>query len=160
MTEVDRRLKAEIVALVQADDGWPAELAYPVKDIELDAVERELGVVLPRGYRLFLRWCGAGRVGAVDLFGLPRNYLWGDVVLMNQLTLSGHPPWYVKFARDHSRRDYYFDTAAMTPDGECPVVVPEPSGRRQVVAGSFLEFLGNVRHGMISMEPSSASPTR
>jgi SMI1-KNR4 cell-wall len=155
MTEVDSRLKAEIVTLVQADDGWPAELAYPVDDVELDAVERELGVVLPRSYRVFLRWCGAGRVEAVDLFGLPRNSLWGDVVLMNQLILSGHPPWYVKFARDHTGRDYYFDTEAITPDGECPVVVPELSGIRRVVAGNFLEFLGKVRHGAISMERSS-----
>src|SRR5271165_5880368 len=98
----------------------------PVSDVEVDAVERELQIRLPRSYRAFLKLCGAGRVGSVDVFGLPRNHLWGDIVLMNQLPGSHWPSGYVKIASHWTGRAYFFDVTQKSPDCDWPVVALEP----------------------------------
>jgi len=123
----------------------------PVLDVEVDAVERELGLVLPPSYRAFLKACGAGRVGGVDVFGLPRNHLWGDIVLMNELAGVPSPPCCLKFASTWTGRAYYFDTSVKTADGEWPVIVQEPPGSRRLVAGNFLEFMRKLVQGPISV---------
>jgi hypothetical protein len=117
----------------------------------VDAVERELHVVLPASYRLFLKRCGAGRLGTIDLFGLPRNRLWGDIVLMNELCGAGKELRYLKFASDWIGRAYYFDTSEQRSDGEWPVVVLENDCRR-LVACNFLDFLGKLIQGPITVQ--------
>jgi hypothetical protein len=145
-------LKTEILDLVQTEKCSAVDSACPVRDVELDAVERELRVVLPRSYRTFLKVCGAGRLGTVDVFGLPRNYLWGDIVLMNQLAGTDYTPRYVKFASNWTGRAYYFDTAVGTGDAEWPVVVLDPAGSRRLVACNFLEFMRILVHGPITVD--------
>jgi hypothetical protein len=135
-----------------AGERKPGQAACPVTDIEIDAVERELGIKLPASYRWFLKLCGTGRVGTVDVFGLPRNDLWGDIVLMNQLSDTQTFPRFIKFASDWTGRTYYFDTSGKAPDDDFPVVVLAPPGPAHLVACSFLDFLGKLVQGPISIE--------
>jgi hypothetical protein len=69
MVDEDDRFNLVFAALVQVENGCSADRTCPVCDVEVDAVERELHVVLPRSYRAFLRWCGTGRVGTLLCLG-------------------------------------------------------------------------------------------
>jgi hypothetical protein len=142
----------EIVALFKAGDQQSPEPLSPVSDVELDAVGRELGIVLPPSYRKFLKRCGAGRVGTVDVFGLPRNHLWGDIVLMNQLGADDKPASYIKFASDWTGRAYYLDTSRSVANFEWPVVVLDVPNPPRVVACNFLDFMGKLVQGLITVE--------
>lgn len=132
---------ADLVALMQGDDcrSLPPEGLTP--DVELGAVERELGVVLPRSYRAFLRQFGSARVAGREVFGLPRNRLWGDVVLMNQLAAPALPAGYVMVSRDRRGQAYCLDTGRRGADGECPVVALGAGPGGTPVAPTFLAFL-------------------
>jgi hypothetical protein len=132
---------AELVGLMNRDDCWSLHLEDPIPDLELEAVERELAVVLPRSYRAFLRRFGSARVAGLELFGVPRNRLWGDVVLMNQLAAADFPAAYVLFSRNRLGQLYCLDTSRRTADGECPVVVVGLAPVGITVAHTFLEFL-------------------
>jgi hypothetical protein len=116
------------------------ELDEPIPDLELWAVEKELGIALPESYRAFIRRFGSGRVRDYDLFGVPRNHLWGDIVLMNALAAPTLPPAYVIFSQDYRGWDYCFDTSRRDAEGECPVVVFR-TAVRATVARNFVEFL-------------------
>jgi hypothetical protein len=142
----------ELVALVKTRDWHSPDAQSPISDVELDAVERELRIPLPPSYRSFVKRCGSGRVGLVDVFGLPRNRLWGDVVLMNQLAEGDKPGAYLKFATDWTGRSYYFDTSGDLRDSEWPVVVLGPDDLPRRVAGSFLDFMGRLVQGPITVE--------
>jgi antitoxin YobK len=142
----------DIVALVKSNTRQKTEAQCPVTDIELDAVERELGMRLPSSYRQFLKRCGAGRVGNVDVFGLPRNRLWGDLVLMNELAGRQQPAGYLKFAVDWTGRAYYFDTSKPSADAEWPVLVLDAPDAPRLVASSFLDFVGKLIQGPITIE--------
>ncbi len=151
MTQTDS-VVTEAVAELLAGKRKPGQASCPVSDVEIDAVERELGIELPPSYRGFLKLCGTGRVGTVDVFGLPRNDLWGDIVLMNQLGDSQTFPRYLKFACDWTGRTYYFDTSAKAPDAEWPVVVLDQYGPAHQLACNFLDFLGKLVQGPITIE--------
>src|SRR5688572_8116700 len=60
------------------------DISGPVSTEQIVAAEQELGVDFPESYRAFLRLYGAGRLEWLDIFGLPQDRLWGDVVAMNQ----------------------------------------------------------------------------
>lgn len=143
---------AELAALMSRG-GWsslPSETLAP--DVELWAVEREVGVVLPRSYREFLHRFGSARLAGQEVFGLPRHGLWGDVVFMNQLLAPALPPGYVMVSRDGEGRVYCLDTSRMGPDGECPVVLLGRGPGGTIVAHTFLDFLrkavaGELRDG-------------
>jgi hypothetical protein len=150
---------AEAVALAKPRHWQSSEPQSPVSDVELDAVERELRVALPPNFRKFLKRCGAGRVGMVDVFGLPRNYLWGDIVLMNQLAEDRKPEGYLKFATDWTGRSYYFDATVNTPDFEWPVVVLDPDEAPRRVASDFLDFMGRLIQGPITVELTRSAKT-
>jgi len=122
--------------------GVSFRFSGPTTEDQIAAAERELGVMFPRSYRTFLRQYGAGTLDCVEIFGIPSDRLWGDVVMMNQLTSCQIPRHFVKFTDDIGNYSYYLDTSRMDDEGECPVVVfgPEESGR--VIANSFSDFLG------------------
>ena len=153
-TDMDKNdvIFTAVAAMDQAKDGRAPGPQSPVSDIELDAVGRELGVILPPSYRKFLKRCGAGRVGTVDIFGLPRNNLWGDIVLMNQLSREHYSRSYLKFASDWTGRAYYFDTSQKSPDGEWPVVVLDAPDCPRLLACNFLDFMGKLVQGPITIE--------
>lgn len=113
----------------------------PAAEEEIEAAERELGKGLPRSFRTFLRGYGGGTLCLFKIFGICRDSLACDVVLMNELGLPPVPDHCIRFARDHCNFDHYFDTSRMGPDQECPVVVFGPGVVECTVAGSFLEFL-------------------
>jgi hypothetical protein len=112
-----------------------------VSDLEVWAVERELGVELPRSYRAFLLRFGAARVRSLELFGIPRNGLWGDVVLMTEMAAPWLPPSYVVVGQDPGGRSYFLSTSHMDETGECPVVVFTAGRPGAAVASTFLDFL-------------------
>ena len=131
---------------------WRLFGAYeePLSDGEIAAAERELGVTLPPSYRTFLRYYASGTARTVEFFGLPRDRLCRDVVLVNQanprlLSLS-----LLKVARDGAGRGYYLDFARMDEGGECAVLGRAPNGEALVVAEHFLQFLTLVDAGRIS----------
>jgi len=134
-------LAAEVAALVYRRFRMHPSPDGVVADLELDAAERELAAPLPQSYRAFLRTFGSQAFVEHDLFGLPRNGLWGDIVLMNDLDGGVRPRHYLKFTEDGQGRSYYFDTARMGADGECPVVVRDRCGVEAECARGFLDFL-------------------
>ncbi|HBI42681.1 MAG TPA: hypothetical protein DDY78_07465 [Planctomycetales bacterium] len=138
-TEFEAQLTKNVTSLIYRRFGTLPNRLSAVTDLELDAVERELGAPLPQSYRAFLRSFGSQSSPEHELFGLPRDRLWGDIVLMNHLD-STRPPHYVKFTEDGEGRSYYFDTTKMD-EGECPVIVRDRAGDEREVACSFLHFL-------------------
>ncbi len=147
MIERDGTLIGKLIALIRGENDKSPHPESSVADVELSAVERELGVSLPRSYRGFLRSFGCARVGMHDVFGLPRNRLWGDIVLMNELTGEALPSRYVKFSRDREGREYYFDTSRAGAGGECPVIVFGSAPGGTIVARDFLDFLRKAAWG-------------
>jgi hypothetical protein len=139
--ESEYNLAMEIAARVNGRFGTAPRSTSRITDVELDAVERELKARLPRSYRVFLRYFGSQTLPDHDLFGLPRDRLWGDIVLMNDL--DAHPRHYVKFTEDGEGRCYYFDTSRVDDDEECPVVVRDGAGDETEVAPTFLTFLAS-----------------
>lgn len=149
MADLQDPLTRAVAAHLDTETVWAADLGGPVSDSEMRAVERELQVSLPRSYLVFLRLFGSARVGSHDIFGLPRNRLWGDIVLMNQLPHPTQLPHYVKVSRDRNGCDYYLDTSHMNAEGECPVIQLAPPTGEIVVALSFLDFLHKARTGAV-----------
>ena len=149
MPDLQDPLTRAVAAHLDAEAVWSADQGGPVSDSEVRAVERELRVSLPRSYLAFLRLFGSARVGSHEVFGLPRNRLWGDVVLMNQLPHPTDPPHYVKVSRDRNGGDYYLATSQMNAEGECPVIQLAPPTGEIVVAASFLDFLHKARTGLL-----------
>jgi hypothetical protein len=116
-------------------------LASPASDTEIEAAGRELGIEFPRSYQAFLRCVGAARIQSLELFGLPRNGLWGDVVLMNQLMSIPLPPACVMIGRDGKGRVYCLDTSCWNADKECPILVFSQGKVGVRIAPTFLDFL-------------------
>jgi hypothetical protein len=140
MTDQDDCLP-ELVAVMDGDGCGALHQEGPISDLEVDAVERELGVLLPWSYRTFLRHFGVAWVAGHQVFGLPRHRLWGDVVLMNHLVGPALAAAYVMVSRDRRGQVYCLDTSCPRADGECPVVVLGPDLGGTPVARTFLEFL-------------------
>ena len=148
-------LAAEIAALVYRQFGVRPDPMGAVADVELSAAERELGASLPHSYRTYLRHFGSQTLPGRCLFGLPRDRLWGDIVLMNDLDGRDRPPHYLKFSEDGEGRSYYFDTRRAGDDGECPVVVRGRTGEEAEVAPTFLEFLACATAGVPAGFPTA-----
>jgi len=106
-------------------------------------------VVFPNSYRTFLQQFGAGNFYYHEIFGLPRDRLWGDVVMMNQLRSRTVPRHYVKVTEEGDDAGFYLDTSRMNAEGECPLVALGPGNETRVVADSFLDFLRQAREGLI-----------
>lgn len=124
--------------------GGSFQFSGPAPEDQIVAAERELGVMFPRSYRAFLRHYGAGNVDCIEIYGIPRDRLWGDVVMMNQLTSNCFPKHFVKFTGDIGDYSYYLDTSQMDEAGECPVVVFGAEENGRVIAKNFSEFLGEI----------------
>jgi hypothetical protein len=143
------RVATELAELAQAWCGTPFDPSGSASDVEVSAAERELGIIFPKSYRAFLRHYGAGSTHYHEIFGLPRDRLWGDVVMMNQLASSGVPKHYVKFTSEVGDLAYYLDTSRVDSEGECPVVVFGPGGEAEIVADSFIDFLRKASERLI-----------
>jgi antitoxin YobK len=142
-------LTAAIGELVVDEAGVLLECSGPATEDEIAAAEKELGVQFPRSYRAFLRQFGAGYLNAYDIFGLPGDRLWGDVVMMNQIAANPWPRHLVKFTDDVGDYSFYLDTSRRDGAGECPVAVFGPGEDGSVVAESFLDFLQKAREGLV-----------
>jgi hypothetical protein len=147
MVQHDEHADAELLRFIRGERCIYPEWSEPISDVELWAVEHELGTLLPPSYHAFVRHFGSARVGEHELFGLPRNQLWGDIVLMNQLAIPILLPAYVMFSQDRQGRQYCFDVSRRDADGECPVVAG--SAPMITVAQNFLAFLCKVVFGEI-----------
>lgn len=131
--------------------GIKANPAARLTDLEIQAVERELGVKLPRSYRIFLQAFGANLRCHTGLLGLPRGRMHRDLVLNNQANAANHlPPGLVKFMEEEGCPAYYLATPLMRPDGECPVVRLDPQVGICVLSGSFLLFLQQLASERVS----------
>jgi hypothetical protein len=130
-------------------DGMVQACLSPVSEDEIRAAEKALGVGFPASYRLFLREFGAGTVHRYDLFGLPRDHLWGDIVMMNQLASRSLPRHYVKITEDLDGRAFYLDTSRMDLAGECPVVAFGGGANGRIIAACFADFLRRARDDLL-----------
>lgn len=126
-----------------------SDFSGPVSEDEILAAEAALGIRFPASYRAFLLWFGAGDVHYYDIFGLPRDHLWGDVVRMNHTERRVLPQHYLRFTDDVGDYSYYLDTSRMNASRECPVVLFGGGEEGTVVADSFLDFLRMAREGNI-----------
>lgn len=147
MTESDCILPA--LGELVFNHGTPLELAGPISEDHIAAAEEELGVVFPPSYRTFLRHFGAGNVHFMEIYGIPGDRLWGDVVMMTQLASPALPNHYVKLSEDFGGCAYCLDTSRPTENGECPVVTVAEGMKDRVVANSFLDFLRKASEGKL-----------
>jgi SMI1-KNR4 cell-wall len=118
-----------------------ASSSVPATEEQVIAAERELGVVFPPGYRTFLFRFGTARLKWLDIFGIPHNCLWGDIVMMNQLAPVKIPAGCILFARDARGAFYYLKCTSVWTMEESPVIRVNLVGASTQVAGSFAEFL-------------------
>jgi hypothetical protein len=121
----------------------------PANEEAIEAAERELGLRFPLSYRAFLRRFGSGNFNGFEIFGLPGDRLWGDVVMMNQLARRPIPSRHLRFMEDVGDYTYCLDTGRTDETGECPVVIFGPKAAGSVAASSFLAFLRMTKEGLI-----------
>jgi hypothetical protein len=140
---------ATLAELVQAWHSLPLDFAGPASEAEITYAEQELGVIFPQSYRTFLRRYGAGYLHFFEIYGIPGDRLWGDVVIMNRRSVRLVPRHYVKFTGEFGQRGYYLDTSQMNAEGECPVIAVGPSNGAYTVADNFVEFLRKASEGLI-----------
>lgn len=138
----------EFVELVQEWCGSSFQYSGPASEEEIEAAERELGLVFPSSYRAFLRHFGSGTT-PYPIFGLPGDRLWGDVVMMNQLALDWTPASLIRFTDPMGDYTYFLDMSRMDDEGECPVIVFGPGEDGAVVADNFLDFLRKAGAGLL-----------
>jgi hypothetical protein len=150
-TEVDESnpIIVAINELVWSSGVSGLECSGPASEADIAAAEKALEVSFPKSYRTFLRHFGVGYLNCFDVYGVPGDRLWGDVVMMNQLDHRSCPKRFVKFTDDVGDYGFYLDTSRMDPLGECPVVVFGPGKEGEIVAEDFLDFLHKVRMGLI-----------
>jgi len=139
----------QINQIARAWESAPLDLSGPVPEEKIAKAEQELGVKFPRSYRIFLRQHGAGTLHHHDIYGLPSDGLWGDIVRMNRIANRPVPRRYLKFTHEIGEYAYYLDTAQMSPECECPVVVFGPGDEGRTVADSFLDFLRKSSEGVV-----------
>jgi hypothetical protein len=149
VADQDDPVAAPLAELVHLWSDASLDSSGPASEEEIEAAEKELGVSFPRSYRAFLRRYGAGNLHHYEIFGLPGNRLWADIVMMNQLSRGTVPKQYLKFTNDIGDFAYYLDTSQMDGNGECPVVVIGPGEDGETVADSFLDFLRRASQGSI-----------
>jgi hypothetical protein len=142
-------LTQALAELTRDMGGETFELSGPASEEEIHLAERELGVIFPPSYRAFLRAYGAGSLPYWEVFGIPGDRLWGDVVMMNQVPPRRPPAHYIKFTSEGGDLGYYLDTSQCDVVGEYPVVVFGPGENGRVVADSFLDFLARAKDGLI-----------
>jgi hypothetical protein len=131
---------------------WPElsqDCTGPATEEAVEAAERALGVRFPKSYCAFLRRSGSGSVNGYEIFGIPGDQLWGDVVRMNQLASRRMPCGCVRFMEDVGDYSHCLDTGRIDESGECPVVIFGPRAAGTLVATSFLEFLRKTKEGLI-----------
>lgn len=136
-------MKPTVLAELVVDelDGLLIDSSGPATHERIEAAERELRVLFPASFRAFLMHYGSGRLGWLDLFGLPSEWLWGDIVMMNELAPVKAPAPYVLIARDLRGNFYALDTSR--PD-DGPVIRLATDGARGEEARSFTAFLRKV----------------
>jgi carbon storage regulator len=108
---------------------------------EILAAEQKLGKDFPRSYRVFLREYGGGTFRQYHIFGICDEGDSSDIVLANRRYSDSALPRLMKFARDFSGREYFFDTTKPASNGEYPVVVLGSEVVDCTIADSFLDFL-------------------
>lgn len=141
-------LYLELAELIQSWGDASFTYAGPASEEEIAAAERELHVVFPRSYRVFLRHYGSGTM-PYEIFGLPGDSLWGDLVMMNQLESDPMPSHYIRFTDRIGEYTYYLDTSQLDAEGDCPVVMFGPDEEGTIVADNFLDFLRKLSAGLI-----------
>ncbi len=119
----------------------------PATDEQIEVAERTLGLQFPPSYRQFLQRFGLGRLKWLDIFGIPNDSLWGDVVMMNQLAPIEIPRGCLLFARDLRGNFYYLNSRTGQNPDDGPVIRINLEGRKKRVAQDFNEFLGTVNSG-------------
>jgi hypothetical protein len=139
------------------DDTWNrleqllagVETAGPVKAEWVARAEAELGLTLPRSYRLFLERFGACVLNGVEVAGIDPMRIdesepprWTDIVRATKGLWRRHVPRHLLFVSDDGG-DYKFclDTSVRDATGECPVVVLGPGMEGEAIAADFTEFL-------------------
>jgi hypothetical protein len=128
----------------------------PNSEARVAAVEEELGLVLPRSYRIFLRRFGAAVCEGHMIAGLPdtRNTgpeppFWDHVVdsrrsLWSDRNGNGVDRHLVFLTDDGCDIKFYLDTSSMDDSGECPVVAIGPGYPGVLVGSTFLGFLARL----------------
>jgi len=145
--EVEDMMVAEVTALAYRIFGFLPNPAAGVSDLEVEAAEYDLGVRLPESYRTLLRHFGAASRCCHEFFGLPRDGLWGDIVLMNAADRTHSLPGLVKFTLGDDGLGYYLDTTRMDAAGECPVVRVHRGTEKVTIASTFLDFFQQLAAG-------------
>jgi hypothetical protein len=118
--------------------------SVPATEEQVTAAEHQLGVVFPPCYRNFMLRFGTARLKWLDIFGIPHNCLWGDIVMMNQLAPVKIPPGCVLFARDMRGAFYYLECSPAWAAEESLVFRVSLVGKNTQVASNFAEFLREV----------------
>jgi hypothetical protein len=137
----------------------------PVSDQEVDTVERELGVRLPRSFRAYLKGFAGGLMFGYEICGIPTpksripsasedsRFADGNdnaivsIVAANRRRRKSYPPAQIYFCCDGGDFSFFLETARTSPDGECPVLMYGPGASGVQVADTFIDFLKSAAAG-------------
>jgi hypothetical protein len=81
----------------------------------------------------------------LEIYGLPRDQFWGDVVTMNRLAEG--PDGCLLLARDRAGNAYYLEVGWRDEDTGGPVTRVGPTGQSQPVADNFWDFFSKATDG-------------
>lgn len=136
--------------------GLLSDYYGPNSESRVVEVEEELGLPLPKSYRIFLGRFGAAICKGHMIAGLPdtRNTgpeppFWDHVVDTSKSLWPNRHGYGVDrhlvfLTDDGGDINYYLDTSAMDDQGECPVVALGPGYPGVVVGSTFLDFLAKL----------------
>lgn len=105
----------------------------------IDAIEKELNVVLPESYCWFLETYGHGGIVGVEIFGVAKNNVLTCVKRTLFLRRFNLPSQYVAI-ENCDEYDYCLDTRKLI-DGECPIISWSRTGSVRLESNNFYEFV-------------------
>ena len=114
----------------------------------LEKAEKELAVEFTDSYRWFLKNYAGGEIGGDEIYsiyGMDFDAVnGGDIVYQNKMSrkngLTGNDR--LIFMETDLGEVFFFDYSQLE-GNECPVKIKYPSGKTEVYAGNFYEFLFN-----------------
>ncbi|WP_375664863.1 SMI1/KNR4 family protein [Bartonella sp. CL162QHHD] len=130
----------EIINLGSEDDE-----ENETDDLQIEKVEKALGLQFTSSYKVFLKKYGGGEIGGEEIYSLydnPMGIPAGDIVYrnLNDIKNGLAKPQRLVVSRTDFGETFYFDYSQFQ-DGECPLYFEVISGDPLYYASNFYEFL-------------------
>jgi hypothetical protein len=136
----------------------------PASEEDVKHIESELGVQLPKSFRAYLLRFAGGLILGYEIYGVPTaqsliptpppdlgldassESCILDIIDINKRVRKYYPSTDVFICSDGGDFSFFLDTAKMSSQAECPVIMYGPGSDGVQVADTFLEFLDKLAH--------------